>query len=228
MKKTHAFSLFELLVVLAIIAVLAGVASAALLQARESSKSAQCLGQMRELASAIHLWAADRGGELPRSSHSAFNNRSHGWQREILPYLGAPDSKLNEALEQKHFRCPADTKAEGTSYGLNVFFELDPEFDDYEGAPVTWRRTMLIPSPANTILLAEMKSSSSADHVMAHFWSKDTKDTEVAIDRHNDRSNYVFADGHAALLPVEDIYDSGRGVNCWNPSLAGEAQDACR
>lgn len=220
MNKKHAFSLFELLMIMAIIAVLAGVSSAALLQVRESSKSAQCLAQMRELASAIHLWAADHNGEPPRSSHSAFAYRQRGWQREILPCLGSPDSPINDALQQRYFQCPADTKTTGSSYGLNVFFELNPEFDDYEGAPATWRRIALLPSSANTILLAEMKTSSSADHVMAHFWAAKPENTEVAVERHNECSNYVFADGHAATLRVEDIYDPERGVNCWNPSLA--------
>lgn len=221
MKKIkHGFSLLELLVAMGCIAVLIGVASAAWQQARESSQSVQCLTQMRDIASAINLLAADRGGELPRSSHSAFAHKTRGWQREILPYLGKPDGPVNNAIQQQYFRCPVDARTAGTSYGINVFFELDPESDDYEGAPTTWRRTMLLPAPAHTILLAEIKTSSSADHVMAHFWSGSAKNSEVAIDRHNECSNYVFADGHASLLPVEAIYDPAHGINRWNPSLA--------
>lgn len=220
MKKQHAFSLIELLVVIACIAVFVGVASAAWQQARETSQSAQCLSQMRDLASAIQLFAADRGGEFPRSSHSAFAHRTRGWQREILPYLGASDAPINEALQRKFFRCSMDTRTTGTSYGLNVFFELDPEADDYEGAPTTWRRVITLPAPSHTILLAEMKTSSSADHIMAHFWTGSAENSEVAIDRHNECGHYVFADGHASALPVESIYAPHNGVNCWNPSLA--------
>jgi prepilin-type N-terminal cleavage/methylation domain-containing protein/prepilin-type processing-associated H-X9-DG protein len=222
MKRDAAFSLVELLVVLAIIAVLAGVASGAWHRALGSSQAAQCLSTMRELSTAMQLWSADRGGEFPRSSHSAFAHRSRGWQREILPYLGEAEGPVTPELQRRYFRCPSDARTNGTSYGLNVFFELDPEADDYEGAPARWRRASSLPAPSRTVLLAEIKTESSADHVMAHFWSGSAEGGEVAVDRHDGRSNFVFADGSAALLRVEETYDPGRGINRWNPSLAGQ------
>ena len=215
------FSLIELLVVIAIIAVLAGVASAGWQRARGSSQGARCLSQMRQLASAIHQWGADRGGEFPRSSHSAFAHRSRGWQREILPYLGGKDGRITPEVASRYFRCPADARTNGTSYGLNVFFELDPESDDYEGAPARWRRASALPSPSRTVLLAEIKTGSSADHVMAHFWSGSAEGSEVAVDRHGGRSNFVFADGSAALLRIADTHDPANGIDCWNPGRAG-------
>jgi len=222
MKRGAAFSLVELLVVLAIIALLVGVASGAWHRARSSSQAAECLSTMRQLSTAMQLWGADRGGEFPRSSHSAFAHRSRGWQREILPYLGETGSIVTLEQQRRYFRCPADTRTNGTSYGLNVFFELDPDADDYEGAPSRWRRASSLPAPSRTVLLAEIKTDSAADHVMAHFWSGSAAGSEVAIDRHDGRSNFVFADGSAALLEVEDTYDPARGINRWNPSLAGQ------
>lgn len=221
MKGRRGFSLIELLVVIAIIAVLAGVASAAWERARGSSQAVRCLSQMRQLASAIHQWGADRGGEFPRSSHSAFAHRSRGWQREILPYLGEAEGRVTPQLAARYFRCPSDTRTNGTSYGLNVFFELDPDADDYEGAPARWRRASTLPSPSRTVLLAEIKTESSADHVMAHFWSGSAEGSEVAVERHDGRSNFVFADGRAALLRVGETYDPANGVDCWNPGRAG-------
>lgn len=221
MKRGAAFSLIELLVVIAIIAVLAGVASAAWQRARASSQAAQCLAKMRQLSTAMQMWGADRGGEFPRSSHSAFAHRSRGWQREILSYLGEADGHVTPELQRRYFRCPADGRTNGSSYGLNVFFELDPDADDYEGAPARWRRASSLAAPSRTVLLAEIKTESSADHVMAHFWSGSAEGSEVAVERHNGRSNFVFADGSAALLRVEETYDPALGINRWNPSLAG-------
>lgn len=222
MKRSAAFSLIELLVVIAIIAVLAGVSSAAWQRAHGSSQAAQCLSKMRQLSTAIQLWGADRGGEFPRSSHSAFAHLSRGWQREILPYLGEAEGPVTPQQRRRYFRCPVDTRTNGTSYGLNVFFELDPEADDYEGAPARWRRVSSLPAPSRTVLLSEIRTESSADHIMAHFWSGSTEGSEVAVERHDGRSHFVFADGSAALLRVEETYDPTRGINRWNPLLADQ------
>jgi prepilin-type N-terminal cleavage/methylation domain-containing protein/prepilin-type processing-associated H-X9-DG protein len=221
MKRRHGFTLVELLVVLAILALLAGVASVAWQRAEASSQAARCLSQMRQLGAAIHLWGADRGGEFPRSSHSAFAHRSRGWPREILPYLGEADGLITPRLAARYFRCPADPRTRGTSYGLNVFLELDPATDDYEGAPLQWRRAAALPAPSRTVLLAEIKTESSADHVMAHFWSGRADGSEVAADRHDGKSHFVFADGHAARLAVEETYDPARAIDCWHPGRAG-------
>ncbi len=221
MKRPNGFSLVELLVVLAILALLAGVVSVILQGAKASSQAARCISQMRQLSAAIHLWGMERGGEFPRSSHSAFAHLSRGWQREILTYLGEKEGPVTSELAARHFRCPADNRTNGTSYGLNVYFELDPESDDYDGAPARWRRMAALPAPSRTVLLAEIKTESSADHVMAHFWSGSAEGSEVAINRHDGRSHFVFADGHAARLAVEETYDPARGIDCWNPGRAG-------
>ena len=153
---------------------------------------------------------------------------SAGWQRARGSSQGArclsQMRQLASAIHQwgaRYFRCPADARTNGTSYGLNVFFELDPESDDYEGAPARWRRASALPSPSRTVLLAEIKTGSSADHVMAHFWSGSAEGSEVAVDRHGGRSNFVFADGSAALLRIADTHDPANGIDCWNPGRAG-------
>lgn len=101
---------------------------------------------------------------------------------------------------------------------MNVYFELDPGFDDYIGAPQTWRRIASIPRPSRTILLAEVPSS--ADHVMAHFWEAGGSGGDVAGKRHSGKANYVFADGHVEKLAPGSVYDVAAGIDLWNPSLA--------
>ena len=98
--------------------------------------------------------------------------------------------------------CPSDESGGGVSYGLNVYYELNPNADDYAGKPQTWRRQLNVPSPTRTVLVAEVNSG--VDHVMAHFWEGDDTATEVAVKRHNGKANYVFADGHVELPPASD------------------------
>jgi prepilin-type processing-associated H-X9-DG protein len=141
----------------------------------------------------------------------------------ILPCIGEkadPSTSEWQGIQARRFRCPADKKRKtGQSYGLNVFFELNPDFDDYEGNPQGWRTLSSLPRPSRTILLAEIGGSS--DHVMAHFWEGEgTSGLDCSHDRHDGKAHYAFADGHIELLGLDAIYSPSKGINLWNPSLA--------
>ncbi len=45
-------------------------------------------------------------------------------------------------------------------------------------------------------------------------------ENEVASQRHKQKSNYAFVDGHAAALKLSATFDPARKVDLWNPSLA--------
>jgi len=215
-------TLLELAVVVGMVAILSTVAFQGWNYLQERSREIRCSGTLRQLALGVLSYSVDHGGQLPRSSHSAAAAvpRQRGWMREIFPYLGqdqnAPNTRYREILAQ-YFRCPSDkTRTSGSSYGLNVFFELDPEYDDYEGNPQTWKTLASLPHPGRTILLAEVPSS--ADHVMAHFWGSEGYGGDVASTRHRNRSHYAFADGHLELLSVEKTFH--QKANLWHPDLS--------
>jgi prepilin-type processing-associated H-X9-DG protein len=215
-------TLVELLVVVAVIALLALLVAAVAERGVEASRRALCAARMRGLSAGILAAAADRAGEFPRSFHSAFAHREASWGKVILPYLGCradlPASEW-QVVFNRDFRCPSDARTREWSYGLNVYFELDPMSDDYPGSPETWRRTMAVPRPSRTVLLAEMKGS--VDHVMAHFWEGSAEGGEVDAGRHGGRSHFAFADGHVEMLPVEATFDPELGIDRWNPGRAG-------
>ncbi len=223
---TRGFTLVELLTVLAIVVVLAAVVIPATLDAGKRSQAATCAGKLRNLGGAVHLYCQDHGGAFPRSFHSAAPHREPGWAASIAPYLGAPVIKTPEEWKpvfHRLLRCPADTNSDAAtySYGLNVFFELDPAGDDYEGTPATWRCSAQVPTPARTILLGETKASSFGDHFMCHQWSGQAAVTNaVAFDRHQRKANFLFVDGHVERLAATETFTSERR-NLWNPSLAG-------
>ncbi len=177
---------------------------------------------MRRLGSGILQYTADHGGEIPRSTHSAQAHQQRGWIREIFPYLGyerdATPEKFRE-IQAREFRCPADTaRNNGSSYGLNVYFELNPDYDDYPGSPQQWQSLQNAPRPGGCVLLAEIPGN--VDHVMSHFWSEGADGLDVAPERHEGRSNYLFLDGHLENLPLEAVYLPSKDINRWNPSLA--------
>jgi len=220
--RSAAFTLIELLVVLAVLAVLIGLTAAGIGRSFRAANEVECLSRMRQAASGLISYASEHHGQLPRSSHSAYAARQRGWAREILPYLGYETSLSNQQfweLASKVYRCPSDTR-EGNvlSYGINVYFELDPQVDDYPGSPQQWQSTLLIPEPSKTILLAEVGASgSSSDHVMAHFWGGLTDAVEVDALRHDNGSFYAFLDGSVRKQTLNSVFDEKSGVNLWNP-----------
>jgi prepilin-type N-terminal cleavage/methylation domain-containing protein/prepilin-type processing-associated H-X9-DG protein len=211
------FTLIELLVVIAIIAVLASLLLPALSRAKESARTAHCLSQMRQIGLAVRLYADDNDDEFPRSQHSAFAHSQLAWGRAVAPQL-AQDAATWTNLLRGVYHCPRDPRTTPWSYGQNVYFELNPESDDYTGSPQTWRRVASIPNPSATILQAE--TPGSVDHVMPHFWMTSQDATDVDAHRHKSRSNYNFVDGHSEALEFHSTYDPSCQVDLWNPCLA--------
>lgn len=217
----RAFTLLEVLAAVTVVSLLAVLLGAYAGRGLERTRTMQCLSRMKLLGSGVLMYCQEHDGEFPRSFHSAYPYSQPGWGKAILPYIGQEEalskSEWNKVFN-KNYRCPSDPNTREWSYGLNVYFELHPDSDDYPGSPSTWRRLVSLPAPTRTVLLGELKTS-SADHFMAHFWNAGAPEVDAA--RHEDRSVYVFADGHAESLPLRDTFDPAKNLNLWNPALAG-------
>ena len=74
-QKNDAFTLIELLVVISIIALLIAILLPALASARESSRSVQCLSNVRQHAATAYAHATDRKQQLPAAG------RMSGWSQ---------------------------------------------------------------------------------------------------------------------------------------------------
>jgi len=207
--------LVELLVVIATIAVLAAMLLPALPRGKELARARQCLDQMRQIGLAVRLYADDNQDTFPRSEHSAFANGVLPWECSVAPMLGS-DTAVWTNLLAGVYHCPSDKRATTLSYGLSVYFELGLA-DNYIGKPQTWRLATEVPRPAATILFAE--NASAADHLMPNFWITQADAVDLASNRHNQRGNYAFVDGHAILLPLGAVFAPPQ-VDLFNPSLA--------
>jgi prepilin-type N-terminal cleavage/methylation domain-containing protein/prepilin-type processing-associated H-X9-DG protein len=121
MKRRAAFTLIELLVVVAIIAVLAAMLLPALNNAKASAKRAQCLSNMKQLATGMFLYAGDHDDHVPIWADAGFPEPQWGRVRCIFWKYAYPaiynPTDGNWALNQTPLRCPLVTR-EFDPFGL--------------------------------------------------------------------------------------------------------------
>ena len=134
--KSKCFTLIELLVVIAIIAILAAMLLPALSAARASAKSSKCMANLKQITSAIGMYADDSDDWLPpgqRRGRDAKNKVTQVRWYNIIKSYGSMDYDKN--AKATCFECPAETRnfidvLTYTHYGTNPYVMGAFSFDD--------------------------------------------------------------------------------------------------
>src|SRR5581483_5551891 len=90
MKPERAFTLIELLVVIAIIGLLAALLLPALNRAKEHSKAAACLSNLRQWGLATQMFAVENNDFLPKDGSPNGTSLEEGWYNDLPHVLGIP------------------------------------------------------------------------------------------------------------------------------------------
>ncbi len=224
MKKSSAFTLIELLVVIAIIAILAAILFPVFAQAKEAAKKTMDASNMRQLATAVLMYAHDHDGGTPSSMHNASGNPVKAWVYNLTPYTTKVDElRISPADPKGRER----TKLGGTSYVINGYLsDLSDEMEAIEITPGMTRSLDNLTKPSETMLFWVIAASQSAtvyyDHVHSYIWFATSNPatrwlritSEImpdafhrsGSDHTKGNANYVYADTHVKNLPAGRLY----------------------
>jgi prepilin-type N-terminal cleavage/methylation domain-containing protein/prepilin-type processing-associated H-X9-DG protein len=234
MKNKRGFTLIELLVVIAIIAILAAILFPVFAKAREKARQSSCINNMKQLTTALTMFANDHEEQYPSAFFNSRNFSSPGssrvidqWKEMLYPYIKTTGV----------FVCPSDPfGAEKKVYADNREGDQPSSYRynntlvgrDADGAPAIPIALGSIASPAELIMIAESQPFPNPEipvsqggqewnQVAAYVTAKE--DPRAQIDpsqkkdggpvphrRHGDGAVYGFADNHVKWMKWEQTW----------------------
>lgn len=219
-NRAPAFTLVELLVVIGIVAVLIAILLPALNSARRAADRTKCLSNLRSLAIAQVMFAAENKNALVEAS--AGQGEQGSWVTQLQRYSATPLVRRCPSDKSPYFDTPYILGGvpilRTCSYAINNY--VSPK---HFGGTVRRRVITQVRSSSLVIQFGELSAFGSAvnDHLHVDgFYSKVSETLtlrkisgELDIGRHDGRFyrwdavlNYSFIDGHAESLPLSAVY----------------------
>ena len=195
-SKSHSgFTLIELLAVMVLIGVLAAIIIPVLRKATFVSKQSACLSNMRQLAIAFNLYAAEHDYDLPGRVTAEGQDK---WPRLLYEYTKTTRVFTAPGIEEAKSE---DTtllanSPNNTSFIMNGYNDLDAY-----GNPDFRLKAVSITAPADTILLG-MPYARDNNFYMDYVEGNHAQ--VLNLKAYGLGSNYIFADGSARFIKETD------------------------
>jgi type II secretion system protein G len=143
-KNVRGFTLIELLVVIAIIGLLASIVLIALNSARQKSRDAKRIGDLRQIQTALELYYNDNGGYPPGICDSVYTISQPTaylcWQTFLSGYIPTiPVDPLNSAASGYYYSYGGGVKPNGCSVPIHPAttsnYILTARLENYTASP---------------------------------------------------------------------------------------------
>ncbi len=217
-KRYGNFTLIELLVVIAIIAILAAILLPALNSARAKALSVNCLSNLKQTGLEMELYANNFNDYIPiKPPVSAGVGNNNTWAMTLQKSNHANEGVWSKGAYAK-FSCPAAERFEPLSYttyfqqtfGISLWLSGRWEESTYllRGKIGVNNSNIWLPrkQPSNTLLLGD------SWHVAYKVqWSMLHRNVCNLILRHQNRTNALMLDGHAASLNLGALKQDCKG-----------------
>ena len=216
-RRTNGFTLIELLVVIAIIAILASLLLPALAKAKESSRTAICISNLRQIAIASMTYTLDQNGRLPTFRTWLYTKPADLTTGKLFPYLKSRQVYLcptdrNEMASKSRPKWATTSAAAGGTFG-NTQHRRDYSYGMSCGMCHAGD-TSSFKQPAKTLLYMEAYLSNNDYSGQVG----PTIATHSLALRHGGKGNLLMADLHLERFKQKQADEAEKTKIFWFPT----------